>query len=171
MDQKLLNLMNTQVEKEMYSANLYLAMASWASREGYPGAAHWLYLQYEEETAHAIHLWEYVMSRGETAVISAIDQPPAEWKSLEDVFANVKSHEKLVTSLIDAIATAAMDVRDHAAYQFISWYVNEQVEEEEHAGEWHAKLVRAAGQPSALLALDDQMAARVFVAPFPTQGL
>lgn len=171
MDQKLLDLMNVQVGKEMFSANLYLSMASWASREGYPGAAHWLYLQYEEETAHAIHMWEYILSRGEKAAIPAIELPEAEWESLEAVFAHVLNHEKLVTSLIDAIASAAMDVRDHAVYQFISWYVNEQVEEEDHANEWLAKLVRAAGQPAALLALDDQMAARVFAAPFPTKGL
>ncbi len=171
MDKTLLALLNQQVEKEFYSANLYLSMANWASQRGYPGAAHWLFVQYQEETAHAIHMWEYLLERGQDAVIPAIQQPETDWPDLEQVFSAVLAHEKLVTGLINAIATAAQDARDHAAYQFIQWYVAEQVEEEATASQWLDMLRLAGGQPSALFALDGRLRGRDFSPPFESLGL
>ena len=167
LSETLTKVLNDQVNAEMYSAYLYLSMSAYAEEAGLKGTAGWLYTQTREEMAHALHMYQYILDRGATPALQAIAAPDAVFTSLKDVFERVLAHEKLVTGRINNIATLAMKENDHACYQFIMWYVNEQVEEEASAADILSKLSFISDNKGLLLALDKELAARVFTNPFP----
>ncbi|WP_430811201.1 MULTISPECIES: ferritin [unclassified Carboxylicivirga] len=119
-----------QIEKEAYSANLYLAMAVWADTSGYEGTANWLYAQAEEERMHMMKFIKYVNERGGKAIIPSIEQPPSEYKDIRAVFAQVMEHEQYVTELINGIVGVCLEEKDFTTHNWIQWFVNEQIEEE-----------------------------------------
>jgi len=160
--------LSDQVNWELYSSYLYLSMSAYAENSALKGAANWLYVQAREEMAHAIHMYQYVLDRGEIPALTAIGAPDASFADLLDVFKSVLSHEQNVTARINNIATLAMKENDHACYQFIMWYVNEQVEEELNATDIIAKLELIGGDKGLLLQLDQELAVRTYVNPFPT---
>lgn len=159
--------LNDQVNAEMYSAYLYLSMSAYAEEAGFKGAAHWLYIQVQEEWAHAINMYQYVLERGATPALAEIDKPDSSFSGLKEIYDKVLAHERIVTERINNIATLAMKEQDHACYQFILWYVNEQVEEEASASEIVAKLALIGDNKGLMLALDNELAARTFTNPFP----
>ena len=162
--------LNDQVNAELYSAYLYLSMSSFAERNALKGAANWLYVQAREEMAHSIHMYQYILDRGAAASFSAIQPPPASFAGIGEIFEKVISHEQEVTKRINAIATLAMKENDHACYQFIMWYVNEQVEEEANATDILNKIKMIGGDAGLLLNLDKELAARTYVNPFPADA-
>jgi ferritin len=145
-------------------------MSAYAENEGYRGAANWLFVQAQEEMAHGVNMYRYILERGATPSFPAIAQPPVSFSGLTEVFEKVLAHEQKVTESINAIATLAMQENDHACYQFIMWYVNEQVEEESSAADMLSKIQMAGESKGLLLALDNRFAKRVFVNPFPVNG-
>jgi len=161
------NALTKQVNAELYSSYLYLAMSAYCDREGFKGFANWLHVQAQEEMAHAMHLYEYILDRGVCPQFLDIKAPKSDFGNMQLLFEQVLSHEQLITSLINEIATLALGESDHAAYGFIQWYINEQVEEEASA-ELILQKVKHIGENTAmLLTLDTEMGARVFVNPFP----
>ena len=158
--------LNEQVNEEMYSAYLYLSMSAYAEKAGLKGIANWLYVQTQEEMAHAVNMYQYILDRGATPVFKAIQSPDAVFASLKDVFEKVLAHEMKVTDRINNIATLAMKESDHACYQFIMWYVNEQVEEEANASDILSKLAMIGDDKGLLLNLDKEFAARKYNNPF-----
>lgn len=158
--------LSEQVNAEIYSAHLYLAMSSTADRMGFKGFANWLYVQFQEEMEHGLHIHQHILERGEAPSYFSIDAPNAEFDDLCAMFEKVLAHEQYVTERINHIATLAMEEKDHATYTFISWYVNEQVEEEASADEILQKLKYIKDNISMILALDTELGARVFVNPF-----
>ena len=160
--------LNDQINAEFYSAYLYLSMSAYAESAGFKGVANWLWVQTKEETAHAMHMYQYVLERGADASFPAIAAPDTQISGIKDVFEKTLAHEQKVTALINNIATLAMQEHDHACYQFIMWYVGEQVEEEANASDLLAKLELIGGDKGLLLNLDAELAARVFNPPFPT---
>ena len=167
LSEKLVKALSDQVNAEYYSAYLYLTMSSATNRAGLKGAANWLFVQAQEEIAHGTHMFEYILACDATPSFAAIDQPPAQPLDLYEIFKEVRAHEKKVTERINAIATLAMQESNHACYQFIMWYVNEQVEEEDNVRDILDKLNLIEGDKGQLLTLDNELAARVFVNPFP----
>ncbi len=165
MNAELSQAMSAQINKEYYSAFLYLAMSNWCTAKGLKGAANWMYVQYLEELSHAQGIYQYMQTRSEPVSFSAIDDPSGDWSDLLDVFKKTLAHEQFVTDSINNLATIAMKVNDHAAYIFLQWYVTEQVEEEGNANDWIDRLTLAADNTNALLNIDDQLGARVFAAP------
>jgi ferritin len=121
---------NRQVEREGYSSNLYIAMASWAENNGYPGIALWLYSQAEEEKLHMLKFIKYINERGGKAIIPAFKKPVAEYKSVENVFTEVLKHEEFVTDSINEIVGLTLEEKDFNTHNFLQWFVFEQVEEE-----------------------------------------
>ena len=162
--------LNEQVNAELYSAYLYLSMSAFAERAAFKGAANWLYVQAREETAHAIHMYQFVLDRGAAPALRAINPPPPEFKDMEDIFTQVLAHEQKITAGINSLATLAMKESDHACYQFIMWYVNEQVEEEADASDLLSKIQMVGGDKGLFLSLDKELAARVYVNPFPADA-
>ena len=119
-----------QLEKEAYSSNLYLSMAVWAETNGFEGTAKWFYAQAEEERIHMLKFIKYINERGGVAVISSIEQPPAEFKDIKAVFNKVLEHEEYVTGLINNIVGVCLEEKDFTTQSWVQWFVTEQIEEE-----------------------------------------
>ena len=137
---KVEDICNRQVEREGYSSNLYLAMASWAETKGLTGIAAWLYEQAEEEKLHMLKFVKYINERGGTAVIPALKKPPVDYKSVEDLFREVLKHEQFITSSIHEIVELTLAEKDYSTNNFLQWFVAEQIEEEASAQEILDKL-------------------------------
>ena len=170
LNEKMAKALSEQVNAEYYSAYLYLAMSAAADRMGLKGAANWLFVQAREEMAHGTRMYGYILERGAAPDFAAIEKPPAAFADLTAIFEKVSSHEREVTRRINDLATLAMRESDHAGYQFMMWYVNEQVEEESGVTGILDKLRLAGDNKGLLLALDKEFAARVFVDPFPAKA-
>ena len=130
---KLLDAFNEQIKAEMWSSNLYLSMAVYFTDAGLDGCAHWMKKQTAEELEHAHKLIDYAVKRGGKVIVSSIDAVPSEWDSPQAVFEHVYKHERHVSELIDNLMDLAIAEKDKATQEFLRWFVNEQVEEEESA--------------------------------------
>lgn len=124
---------NRQIEREGYSSNLYLAMASWAENNGLAGVAQWLYIQADEERLHMLKFIKYINERGSKAIIPALKKPPTDYKSVEEVFREVLKHEEFVTASINEIVTLTLEEKDFNTNNFVQWFVMEQIQEETSA--------------------------------------
>ena len=127
---KIEDICNRQVEREAFSSNLYLAMASWAETNGFGGVAAWLYSQAEEERLHMLKFFKYINERGGKAVVPALKKPETDFKSVEEVFNTVLRHEEFVTASINEIVAMTLEEKDFNTHNFLQWFVMEQVEEE-----------------------------------------
>ena len=133
LSETLLNSINEQIEHELFSSNLYLAMAAYFEANNLPGFANWMRMQSDEEREHALKFFDYLNDVGAQAKIHAIHAPPFEWTSALDVFEHVLTHEKKVTSLIHTLYEIALKDKDYAAQSMLKWFIDEQVEEEKNA--------------------------------------
>jgi ferritin len=167
LNKKVCNALNKQLNKEMYSANLYLSMSSYAGSIGLKGSANWFMVQYQEEMVHAMKFFNFINSRGEHTELGALAAPPTEFKGLLDMFELTLTHELSITSSIYELVDLALAERDHATHIFLQWYVTEQVEEEENDRDIIGKLKLIGDNGQGLLMLDAELGARVFV-PAPT---
>jgi ferritin len=129
-NKKVEDICNRQIEREGYSSNLYLAMASWAENNGLPGIAGWLYAQAEEERIHFLKFIKYVNERGGTALVPAFKKPPVGFKSTEELFKEVLKHEEFITASINEIVHVTLLEKDYNTNNFLQWFVTEQIEEE-----------------------------------------
>ena len=121
---------NEQIKREEHSSRIYLSMASWAERNGYPGASNWLYVQTEEERIHMLKLVHYLNDRGGMAVIPALEAPVAKFKSLLDVFQEVLKHEEYISASINDLYATCIKEKDFTSANYLQWYITEQIEEE-----------------------------------------
>lgn len=157
---------NEQINAELYSAYLYLAMSSKATEMGLAGVANWLFVQYQEETAHAQIFYKYLTRVAAPVELAAIAQPPREFGSALEIFEGVLEHERKVTALIHNLVALARRNNDFAAENMLQWFVNEQVEEEENANDILSQL-KLAGSGSGLFLIDRELGARTYVPPSP----
>jgi ferritin len=124
------DILNLQIEKEDYSSQLYLSMASWAENKGFEGVSTWLYAQAEEERLHMLKLVKYVNERDGVAVIPGIKTPPIDFEDIVVMFGQVLKHEKYISGSINEIIKVCIDEYDYTTQNWIQWFVNEQIEEE-----------------------------------------
>ena len=122
--------LNDQIEKEAYSSQFYLAMASWAECHGLNGTAKFLYTQSDEERFHMLKLAKFVNERGGKTIVSGLSTPPAEYKTITNVFEMLFEHELSVTESINNLVDVCLQEKDYTTHNFIQWYVSEQLEEE-----------------------------------------
>lgn len=122
--------LNNQIKLEAESSQFYLAMACWAENSGFPGTSDFLYLHSDEEREHMLKLVKYVNERGGTAKIPALKAPPADFKSLTNIFKELLSHETTVTKEIHKVVDVCLSEKDYTTHNFMQWYVAEQIEEE-----------------------------------------
>lgn len=165
MNEKLEKAFCVQINKELYSAYLYLAMQAYFKENNLDGFANWMYVQVQEELAHAMGMYNYVFERGGKVELMSIEKPEYSFNSPLNVFEEVLKHEKYVTSLINDLAFVAEEVRDRAAMSLLDWYIKEQVEEEANVSNVLGNLKLAQNDPRALLLLDRELATRTFVTP------
>ena len=156
---------NNQINFEIYSGYIYLAMSSYCNVLGLKGAAHWFFVQMQEEMLHALRMYKYVVDQGEHAEMLAVKQPELKYKSLLHMFETALKHEKIVTSRIYNLVNIAREEKDHATDNFMQWFVKEQVEEEATAGEIVANLKLAGDNVGGIFMIDKDLAARMFVPP------
>ena len=164
-NEKVGNILNEQVNKELYSAYLYLSMSAYFSDIGLLGFANWMRVQTQEETAHAMLIYDFLINRGCKVDLTAIDAAPGSWGTPLSVIEAALKHEIYVTGLINNIVAVAEEVHDRATMSYMNWFVDEQVEEEANAKEIIDKLKLIGDDKSALYLLDKDLAARVFVQP------
>ena len=164
-NQKVGKILNSQVNKELYSAYLYLSMSAYFSDKGLLGFANWMRIQAQEEQAHAMLIYDFLINRGEKVVLTAVDAPPNNWENSLSVMEEVLKHEVYVTGLINDIISIAEEVKDRATISYMNWFIDEQVEEEANSQDIISKLKLIGDDKSALYLLDKDLAARVFVQP------
>lgn len=164
---KMVQSLNKQLNNEIYSAYLYLAMSSYTTKIGLKGAANWFMVQYQEEMTHAMKFFDYINSQGEHAQLAAIAAPPAEYGSLLSMFEQTLKHEQFITSSINDLMDLAVKEKDHATQIFLQWFVTEQIEEEGNDNDIIAKLKLVGDSPQGLMMVDRDLAARVFTPPAP----
>ena len=158
---------NAQINAELWSAYLYLAMSMDAEAKGYKGVANWFYVQYLEEQDHARIFMNYLNSRDAKVRLLPIDEVPATWDSVLSMFTQTLAHEKKVTSFINNLAAIANDDRDFASINRLVWFIDEQVEEEENAREMIAAVEAVEGNKYGMYMLDKELAARTYAQPSP----
>lgn len=161
---------NEQINAELYSAYLYLSMAAYFENESLSGLANWMRVQFKEEQFHAMEFFDHINERGGRVTLEAIDKPPGEWGSAQDVFAAVLAHEEKVTGLINKLVDLAASEKDHAAGSFLKWFVDEQVEEEKNASDILGKLQLIKDSPHGVFMLDRELAGRVYKEPAQSEG-
>ena len=155
-----LDAINEQIKHEVNSAYLYLSMSAYCESLNLPGFARWLRIQWGEELEHAMKLFNMINDRGGRVVLQAIDRPPAEFRSVADVFHQVVQHEQKVTGLINGLYVVAMKENDYATQVELQWFIKEQTEEEKTAGDVLVQLKAIGESPSLLMMMDRQMGAR-----------
>ena len=165
LSKKMVEKLNYQINIELFSAYLYLSMASYADAEGLAGFSNWFKIQAKEEEFHAEKLDNYVNQQGERVVLEAIEKPETDFTSMLDLFEKTFKHEKVVTSLINELVKLAREENDYATESFLQWYVIEQVEEEANPAEIIQKLNFIGKDGRGLLMLNQELATRVFTPP------
>lgn len=158
---------NGQINAELYSSYMYLAMSAWFTAKGLAGFANWMRQQAQEEMFHAIKFYDFVGSRGGKVALAGIAKPPGDWKNSIEVFQATLAHEQKVTGMINNLVNQAMKERDHATNICLQWFVTEQVEEEANATAILDKLKLIGKETGGLFALDQELAQRVFTLPAP----
>jgi ferritin len=164
-NEKMQNAFLDQINKELFSEYLYLSMKAYCLEKNLLGFANWFDVQVQEEHAHAMGMYDYVVERGGRVVLEAIEKPENTWENPLELFKAVLKHEEFVTSRINALMDVAEETKDRAALIFLNWYLKEQVEEEANVGGVIAQLELIGDDKSGLFALDKELATRTFVAP------
>ena len=164
---KLHDAINAQINAELWSAYLYLAMSMDAETKGYKGVANWFYVQFKEEQDHARIFMNYLNSVDAKVTLLPIDEVPATWDSVLAMFKQTLEHEKKVTSLINNLAAIANEDRDFASINRLVWFIDEQVEEEENARDMITAVEAVEENKYGMYMLDKELAARVYSTPSP----
>ena len=165
LNKEVAKLLNDQVNKEFYSAYLYLDFALYYEDEGLDGFANWYKIQAQEERDHAMLMIQYLQNNGEKVTLEALGKPDKELNDKLVVLEYALAHEQYITSQINAIYAAAVDNRDFRTIQFLDWFVKEQGEEEKNAEDMIKKMRLFGDDAKSLYMLNSEMAARVYSAP------
>jgi len=156
---------NDQLNFEIYSANIYLSMASWFDERNLKGFSNWMKIQYKEEISHTTQFYNHIDERGGRVIIQAHPAPETQWDSPQATFENALAHERIVTGRINDLISLAAGENDNASLNFLQWFVTEQVEEESNADGVIQQLKLASGAPGAMFMIDRELGARVYTAP------
>ena len=152
--------LNKQLQMELSSSYIYLAMSAHLAAHHLPGMAHWMVVQHKEEHDHAAKFVEYMVDQGARVELEAIEQPPMDYKSALDVFEKAYAHEQKVSAAIHQIFVQARKEDDYATEGFLSWFVKEQVEEEKNALTIVERLKIVGDSLPGLLMLDEVLGKR-----------
>ncbi len=152
--------LNVHIEEEMYSSNLYLAMAVHCEAVNLKGFAHWMRVQSQEEQKHALKFIDHLVDRGGRVQIKAIPEPPDDYKSPRDIFEKTLAHEKDVSRKIHKLYELALGEKDYATQNFLQWFISEQVEEEAHVTEYAEKLKMIGESSNAIFWIDKELRKR-----------
>lgn len=158
-------LLNTQINKELYSAYLYLDFANYYTECGLDGFANWYRVQAQEERDHALLFIQYLHNNGEKVVFEAVEKPAQSFTSARGPLAAGWEHEQYVTGLIHTIYACAYEAKDFRTMQFLDWFIKEQGEEEASADTLLKKMELFGSDAKGLYLLDNELGTRVYTAP------
>lgn len=165
LQEKVAELLNTQVNKEFYSAYLYLDFSNYYEDAGLDGFANWYKIQAQEERDHALLFMQYLQNNGHRVTLEAIDKPDKTYAGHMDPLKYGLEHEQYVTGLIHTIYAAAQEEKDYRTMQFLDWFVKEQGEEEENAEDLIKKMELFGTDAKGLYMLNSELGTRVYAAP------
>ena len=165
MNEKIARLLNEQINKEFYSAYLYLAISNYYDKLDLDGYANYYMIQAQEERDHALLFLKYMQNNGLEITFKPIDKPDQEFDSILQPLEMAAEHERYVTALINAIYHECHEAKDYRTMKFLDWFVDEQMEEEENADKMVSRYKLFGSDPKGLYALDQEYAARVYTAP------
>ncbi|MDM8008851.1 MAG: ferritin [Phycisphaerae bacterium] len=160
MNKKIENAFNKQINAELYSSYLYLAMSAWLESKNFKGMAHWMRAQAGEEQNHARKFYDFIHDRGGRVKLAAIDAPPTDWTSPAAAFKEAYKHECKISAMIHGLVDLAVKEKDHPASNFLQWFVSEQVEEEAHASEIAEKLSLIGDSRGPIFMIDAELGKR-----------
>lgn len=159
---KMIDAINEQINKELYSAYLYLSMSAWFEEQSLEGMASWMHEQAKEEYDHAMRFFKYLTERGAQVILKAIDQPIIEFETPLNAFSMALEHEKFVTKSINELMDLAIKEKDYATKSFLYWFIDEQVEEEDSVGSIVDDLKLVGEKGHGLLMINRELAQRTF---------
>ena len=165
MNDKIAALLNQQINKELYSAYLYLDMANYYDALDLDGYANYYMIQAQEERDHALLFLKYMQSNGLKVTLEAIDKPDKVFTCILDPLVMAAEHERYVTDLINNICHEAHEAKDYRTMKFLDGFIDEQREEEENADAMVNRYKLFGSDPKGLYALDQEYAGRVYSAP------
>ena len=155
--------LNKQLNKEFYSAFLYLSMSAYSNRNDFNGAANWFLLQYQEEQDHATRIYNYMIDQDAKVVLQEIGKPPKNFGSLLNTYEESLLHEQSMTQGLNELSDYALKEKDHATYNLLQWFVNEQVEEESNVNDIISKLKMVGDDGYGLLMIDSELGKRAAI--------
>ncbi len=165
LSKKMEKALNEQINKEMYSAYLYMSMSAYSTNIGLSGFANWFMVQYHEEMEHAMKIYNYINEQGGKVKLMVFDEPPSVFKGPMDMFQKTLKHEQFITKSINDLMDLAIKEKDHATQIFLQWFVTEQIEEEGNDNEIIDKLKLAGDKGNGLFMIDKELGARVYIPP------
>lgn len=165
MSEKMLNALNEQVREELFSAYLYQSMSAFSEFKGLKGMAHWMDMQAKEEMIHARKFYDYILERGGMVKLDAIKAPHNDFGTPLEIFQDALKHEEYITGRINDLVDLATELKDHATFSMLQWFVNEQVEEEATASEMIDKLNLIGDHPGAMFQFDRELMTRPVPVP------
>ena len=157
--------LNSQLNAELFSAYLYMSMAAYFESLNLTGFANWMKVQTQEELFHAQKFFDHINERGGRVIMQAIEKPETDWESTLTVFEFTYKHEQKVTSLINDLVELARTEKDNATYNFLQWFVSEQVEEEALVDAVLQKLKLVGDFGPGIFMVNQEMGQRVFAPP------
>ena len=158
LSKKIEKVLNDQLKLEAQSSHIYLAMASWAENQGFPGIANFLYAHSDEERMHMMKLLRYINERGGSAEIPQLEKPELSLDGITALFESLRDHEIAVTISINNVVHECLELKDYSTYNFMQWYVSEQLEEEALAHDILDKLKLIGGNAGGLYMFDRDVA-------------
>ena len=170
LNKRMVKALNEQINKELYSAYLYLSMSAHSTFIGLKGFANWFMVQYQEEMVHVMKIYDYVNDQSGQVKLTAVAEPPAEFGSPLDMFEKTLKHERFITKCINDLVDLAVKEKDHATNIFLQWFVTEQIEEEANDNDIISKLKLVGKGGNGLFMIDKELAARVFTPPATSKG-
>lgn len=157
---KLENALNEQINAELWSGYLYLSMSICAARNGMPGLSHWMFIQWQEEQTHARRIQLYMLSRNANVQLQAIAAVPTEWEDAQEMLREALMHEQEITAMIDSLMTMAYEENDYATINHLTWFVDEQIEEEQQVRDILSHLNMVEDDVCGLYQIDQQLLQR-----------
>ncbi|MBO8139880.1 MAG: ferritin [Thermosipho sp. (in: Bacteria)] len=161
--ERMVEAINKQINEELYSSYLYLSMAAYFEDLGLKGFANWMIVQSQEEKDHAMKFYYYLASQGAKIKLYEIKEPPSEFEGIKSVFKQVLKHEQHITKKINELVDIAEELKDRATFNFLQWYIDEQVGEEENAMEILNKLEFIGDNKNAIFMLDRELGQRQYI--------
>lgn len=157
--------LNKQIQYELYSGHLYLAMAAYCDSKDLEGFSNFFIIQEQEERSHAMKIYKYIADQGNDIKIYGLDEPKGEYESMEHLFDSSWKHEQFVSSRFNDLMAIAKEENDFATQNFLQWFIGEQVEEEASMLAILKKIKMVGGKGHGMLMIDSELAGRTYTPP------